>query len=525
MKPEKIVQRLFEKGYYPNDLPPEFNVIGINPEFVINFISNLENFKESKIYTEQITLNFPKNYSGRRWFHLLNPISFIKLSNTIAENWFDISMFCHQSEFSTSKIILSEEENFLFENEPFKESIRERITRSAGKKHVLIMDIASFYPSIYTHCLEWILEGRRLTREERKDRSFLGVALDMDIRNTQSQKTNGIPIGPETSRIISEIIGTYLDKKITDLNIDVKGTRYVDDYHLYFNNLSDLEIVKNKIQSELSKLHLSSNEAKCEVKNVPEVFAKPWVRIINQTVLRDSGFGLQEDLISLFSLAIHNSQSNQKDNSLKFLVSFLINKKLNLNDDTKKLLVELIRHSIEQTPLIMSHAFKLLNKNNCLTDSTHFKNIFNEKLLVDSLLGKTYEILWILNGYNKFKIQVPNEVVVNAVEQSEVLVLTYLLYMSENSLIADNEIELIKKHVEDCISGEKSPFTTQYWLIIYEAVKRNWFDIKVERPSFVQFLLDSNIDFINDGEIDWEDVDTSEYPLMDFADLEIGGPF
>lgn len=528
MDKNQIVYKLFNNGFFPEDLPPEFVISGGSIEFLDKFLASIDEFDvvgKGRKSSEPIQFTVPKNNHTRRWFHLLHPLHFIRLSNTIADNWEEIIGFCTKSKYSTSKIIFSDELDKLFKKGPFRESVRERISRSAGKRHLLVMDITSFYPSIYTHCLEWIFEGRRLNGKERFDRNFIGVALDQDIRNSQSGKTNGIVIGPETSRIISEIVGAYLDSKISALGIDFTGTRYVDDYHLYFNNQSDLEQVRITLQSELNKLNLSSNEAKSDVKIVPEIFEQPWVQEFSKIKFRKSEIGIQKDLISVFSLAIGNSQQNTKDFSLKFLISMLLNKNINLTENTKDLLIELLRHAIEQDSRVTSRAFKLLYKTDSFCSKIKFEQLFREKLITDSRLGKSFEVLWMLNGYQKLEIIVPDEVIDYSIEQSDILVLSYLMFLSEKELILEYNIEKIHNYLKESIENVQEPFLSSYWLILYEGIKRRWFDFEIPIPEYIKIMLEYNISFLSDSDYDWSDIQISNYPEIDFDEIENEEPY
>ena len=516
----QIILKLLKLGFYPNDLPPEFKVSGVCDSFINEFIKNIDiydSLKNGRKTSEPIQLTVPKNKESRRWFHILNPLHFIRLADTIVQNEEKISEFCDKSKFSVSKIKFSNESDLVFEKGPFRESVRERVSRSAGKKYLLTMDITSFYPSIYTHTLEWIFEGRRLIGKERKDRNFIGVALDQDIRASQSGKTNGISIGPETSRIISEIVGVYLDEKISKLGIRFKGTRYVDDYHLYFNNLSDLELVKLTLQSELNLLNLSSNEAKCEVKNVPEIFEQNWVQELSNLNFRKTKIGFQKDLISAFSLAFNNSQTHSKDFSLKFLISMMTIKEFSVCNESKELLLELLRHSVELDSRTMSRAFKLIHKLDAFGDSDKFQELFNEKLLTDSRLGKTYEVLWLLSCYNHLKIEVPNEIIDNSINQCEILTLTYLLFMSERKLIDTICFDKIHYFIQESVKEMAEPLMSKYWIILYEGSRRKWWENFVEFPSYFDLMFDYSIGFLDDFKFDWSRITISTYPYEELV--------
>src|SRR5690554_664334 len=476
MEKTVITTRLFNKGFYPNDLPPEFSVVNGDNEFCKSFISLLPKFKEvkNKTTSNPCKISIPKNRFDRRWLFLPNPLHYLKLADTIASNWNEIEEFCSSSKLSASTIEIEEEGSHLFRKGPFNKSTRERISRSAGKKFVLIMDISNFYPSIYTHSLEWVFAGRRLKGKERDNRDFIGVALDKDIRLSQSGKTNGILVGPETSRIISEIIGVYLDKKLIETKIDFSGTRYVDDYHLYFNSLADLEKAKTAIQSELNMLNLSTNESKTEVKNVPEVFEESWVRELTQFNFKGSDLEIQKQIISVFRYAFKVYNEKAKSPVIKFLLAIIVGKNLELSEDSKILLLELLRHSMELDLRCSSRAFQILSKYDAFGTPKKYSLLFEKELFRVSELGRTFETLWILHGYNKLDIVIPHSVVENCIKQNDILSMTMVLYMENRSLIDSTSKGLVKKHIFNSISEENDPFLSEFWLPLYEGYKRGW---------------------------------------------------
>jgi hypothetical protein len=53
-------------------------------------------------------------------------------------------------------------------------------------------------------------------------------------------QTHGIPIGPDTSLVVAEILLSSVDQSMLNAHPDlISGFRYVDDYELSFSKLSD----------------------------------------------------------------------------------------------------------------------------------------------------------------------------------------------------------------------------------------------------------------------------------------------
>jgi hypothetical protein len=100
-------------------------------------------------------------------------------------------------------------------------------------RYLLYADTSRYYTTIYTHSISWALHGKSVAKERRHDKSLLGNQLDELVRATQDSQSVGIPIGPDTSLIISEIIGTAIDlelrERLSAANIKMQGHRYLDD--------------------------------------------------------------------------------------------------------------------------------------------------------------------------------------------------------------------------------------------------------------------------------------------------------
>jgi hypothetical protein len=94
------------------------------------------------------------------------------------------------------------------------------------------------------------------------------------LREGNSGQTLGIPIGPDTSLVIAEIIGCTLDEMVQKkFKTSIKGFRYIDDYYVYCENQADAEKVFKFIQSIFTEYQLDINEEKTKISKSPfEVF-------------------------------------------------------------------------------------------------------------------------------------------------------------------------------------------------------------------------------------------------------------
>jgi hypothetical protein len=99
-------------------------------------------------------------------------------------------------------------------------------------RYVIQTDISRFYQSIYTHSIPWALHGKAAAKANRS-RRLIGNTLDKLVREGQDRQTIGVPIGPDTSLIIAEIILSSVDEALKRKRLK-NGLRYIDDYDFGF---------------------------------------------------------------------------------------------------------------------------------------------------------------------------------------------------------------------------------------------------------------------------------------------------
>lgn len=117
----------------------------------------------------------------------------------------------------------------------FSQLYERKIIDSAGYKYALVTDVSSYFPSIYTHSIPWALYGKNESKANLKSNvNNLGDEIERYCRNIQDGQTIGLPIGSDTSHIISEIIGTAIDCELKNkLDKNLIGFRYVDDFFCF----------------------------------------------------------------------------------------------------------------------------------------------------------------------------------------------------------------------------------------------------------------------------------------------------
>lgn len=133
------------------------------------------------------------------------------------------------------------------------------------------IDISRCFDSIYTHSIVWATIGKAQTKFDLGDiRGIFADRFDSIMQGLNHGETNGIVIGPEFSRIFSEIILQSVD---VSLQRELKKERlihkrhyeifrYVDDYFVFYNEIATEARIVDKLQRALRGMKLSINASK-----------------------------------------------------------------------------------------------------------------------------------------------------------------------------------------------------------------------------------------------------------------------
>jgi hypothetical protein len=231
-------KRLLAAGYLPEELPTPFNSNDL-AKYRDALLAAYKPIPAQKngdpwFFSYKSTASpiyFPRFGKQDRKHYILNPISFFLLSKEIADSWVEIRKVIGSSKISASQPIFDWTGDRTLVPLNFNERSRRLADLSVANNVLLKSDVARFFHSIYTHALAWAAHGKAPAKKNRS-LTLLGNRLDLFSRNAQDGETIGIPVGPETSRILAELIGAGIDRRIAqESNLkSADCTRFVDDF-------------------------------------------------------------------------------------------------------------------------------------------------------------------------------------------------------------------------------------------------------------------------------------------------------
>jgi hypothetical protein len=257
------ITRLLDRGFYPVELPPQFRTRNFSS--VRNIVNPQNNYAGSTAHFDGTTFR-----GHLRTFGVINPINYLLLSRCIAKNWPDILGVYKLSSSSGArpKFPSSGSDGRAIEEASIATKRQSIGHLASNYPMILNLDINRFYGSIYTHSIPWAVLGKEEAKRRYSAHTLAGHwsdTLDTLVRNCNQRQTVGIPIGPDTSRIISELILSRIDYELCRRGTDINSKQLyhnIDDYQIGGFDVRFTENSQSMFVRTISRYELRINDFK-----------------------------------------------------------------------------------------------------------------------------------------------------------------------------------------------------------------------------------------------------------------------
>ncbi|MFC3059725.1 RNA-directed DNA polymerase [Paenirhodobacter populi] len=140
---------------------------------------------------------------------------------------------------------------------------------------------------------------------------MFGNFIDALMRSCQDGQTIGIPVGPDTSRIISEFILCAVEQQVGQSNFAklTADYHYMDDFFLCFSSHVDAEAFLAALRDAILAFDLQLNASKTRIINALEFNEERWPGDITQLRIRARSHNQRRDLMRFFSESIRLAKS------------------------------------------------------------------------------------------------------------------------------------------------------------------------------------------------------------------------
>jgi len=292
LRPEDVYKWLVTTGYFPEAyvLPPCFHVQS-HPSYGKRYFEIKEKYRPR--ISELCELHFPKSNLTDRTFSIIDAEIHNDIALEFAEHWhqvLDILFHPDKCIYSYSFPIPVDASNqgslgklrsgrMIYE---YIEMAENDVVEEAYRyKYLIRTDIKNFYPSVYTHSIAWAFHTKSVIRNgrNRNDFNFLGNRLDKLFQNANDGCTNGLPIGPAVSDLISEVILSAIDLEVSKnvKEVNALAVRFKDDYRFLCKSKNDCQKIIKSLQKNLKEYNLLLNEDKTNIQELPEGIFREWV--------------------------------------------------------------------------------------------------------------------------------------------------------------------------------------------------------------------------------------------------------
>jgi hypothetical protein len=469
VKPREVrFRRLLDRGFYPQELPPNFRTQNFGHAMATKSAIHPNPTK----YWSQLIYFDGTTYQGSvRSFGIINPISYAILSDFISENWPQITNVFKLSTSSSNvpkfpRKVADLGRAFTSSTVSAKKLTQERL--ASGFPLILNLDISRFYGSIYTHTIPWSALGKEKAKSLFNAKKLSGEwsdSLDLFVRNCNERQTVGIPIGPDTSRIISEMILSRLDHGVSTSGKKIAAGQFIhgiDDYQFGAMGQVEVEEIQAKFSLELRELELRANDRKTSVSSGMAFAPVHWEHGFDDLV-GSKGPALIERFFSLLYRTMNeHPNSNVAGYSLKKFATALA------KSPSKDLVLQYLQRFLFAAPHLARWVLPIfLGLTSVVGITKDSKRLLDWGIEICCRRGDVANSLWFLYARIFLKIGLSLKQSEDSFKLSSPLIDLTLEHMRVLGLNSMSPLKVRKRY-------KSSALKEKGWLVLYEMQAKGW---------------------------------------------------
>ena len=474
---------------HPDDIPfPAFSTEDLTPDIADEMLKQYSSRRQEKTEIKQKVNGYDQiEYRATRFnlvtrlMHVPHPAPYAHLCKCISENWDKLSHICKNPNSrerpgrrNKKRVIMTEYEHleqiFLMNYNKLSD-VRYRLEISTGKFYRVKADIASCFPSIYTHSIPWAVEGRDKAKINSAKKLWYNE-LDKAQRDIKRGETQGVPIGPATSHIISEFILSKVDEALRKIGYEF--VRYIDDYECYSETREDADKFVLKLEQELRKYLLNLNPKKLLIEEMPLAYQAQWVSHL-RNVLPSKQEPTPLDIMSFLDLAVDLQKRYPEGSVLKYAARTLASSKKfekNSADFLLKYLIAVAVHRPTVLPIICEVA-----KKNGVGSDLDISPVLKQSIKFQ----RSDAICWSLYFMGICGQEVSDELAEKIIETGDCMSMGMLIAIKQHR-------EKVVEFLNTAIAPDSYHHCDRYWILLRE--------LEADCPQFKRYRGDSGLKFL-----------------------------
>ncbi len=496
---------LLGKGYFPKELPPPFTTDSYAACLTNPMTPPPPGFGTAQPHSPCCDHSLLRIGRLRRHLKIPNPAHFYLLAGHVVTNWVALEAAARRSPYSLSLPTTGGDRAITPEHD-LRDRPLHRAQLRAGGRYLVQADIQRFFPSVYTHSLPWALLGKVAAKQLHASKQLQNRwedVLDRTVRNTMAQQTIGIPVGPDTSRLLAEVVLSAIDHRVAHRVPAARGIRFIDDYEFVVHTRAEAEAVLDCLQQELAEYELELNPAKTAILELPHALDAMWTSSLRTHVFRGGGSVAQKsDLIAYFGLAFDHLKRHPEEGVIKYAVSRMGS--LCIDPSNWDLYEQVLQQCVAVDPACLPQVWAELSRSQQdghRPRKAEWATILN-RIIVERLpLGHASEAawaMWLLWHLGAKLLQKSAKAVGNTEDSVAGLM---GLALTQVGLANATHLAGLSRFVHpQCLYGPQ-------WLLCYEAGVRGWF------PALASSTLnDPAFGYLASNQVRFLDVQTQTTP-------------
>jgi hypothetical protein len=497
-------RRLLSHGFFAPELPPCFvsNDLARYRKIIFDRISALPPIHQKPNFYTYISESgwfyFPRFGRDDRRHGVPNPLSYMLLSKVIADNYVQLRRVAKKSGISASPPVFdwSGSRAVMRPSVDLRDDFR--IDLSSRREEYVTADLRAFFHSIYTHSIPWAIYGKAWAKNKaNRGYSHFGNLIDLLSRNLQDGQTIGLPVGPDTSRLLAEVVASAIDELLRE-RLKISGrdaSRYIDDYTI---SAPDGQVGENLIaalRQSAAHFELELNSEKSDIVSTGERHDVGWKQAVRATIPKGAPdiHSMQRFFYEVGRLCEAHGTTNVEKFALsnarsafvyasdwKRIQSLLINA-YRRNSTLVSLLVELcILRQVEQGDV----------------DLDNLKEFVDHRIPILARANRTGEIIWLLFLAIRLNVVLAQNAVAPLCSIQNAMVALLVAFATSRQLIS-GQVDFSVWNVSCDADGLRG----QMWLYAYEATLRGIAPgvnaAFLEQDSYFSMLYLRKVRFLN----------------------------
>jgi hypothetical protein len=309
----------------------------------------------------------------------------------------------------------------------------------------------------------------------------------------------GLPIGPDTSLLISEIVLGAVDEELAKQLPGLRGLRFIDDYEFAVSQRSEAERIVSVLQSILSHYELALNPSKTRIIELPDTVEPLWTSRLRTFLFRDAGItGQKNDLTAYFDLAFTLAKAEPDEGILKYAIPRL--NSVVIAKANWPILQSLLAQCASVEPACLPQVCEQIVYYNSLTypmDVVLWGDCLNQIVAERLPLGQASEAVWAMWLMKHLGVQMIGaaEQAVDNCEDSAAALMGLGLASVGLAKFAPVRLNAF---------AEPNELFGRQWLLCYEGVKQGWIKPASGANTLAvhqqfDFLNNNGVSFFNIG--------------------------